>query len=101
MFQFPSFAAPSLCIQPEATSTLLDVGFPIRRSTVQCLYTARRRLSQFYHVLHRLLVPRHPPNALTSLTTENVALAVAPRVTPQHDLESLRQTAKPSVTIAT
>jgi len=35
------------------------------------------------------------------LTTENVALAVAPRVTPQHDLESLRQTAKPSVTIAT
>ncbi len=36
------------------------------------MFTANRRLSQFYHVLHRLLVPRHPPNALTSLTTETV-----------------------------
>src|SRR6476660_5253504 len=44
----------------------------MRRSTGQRLYTAYRRLSQFYHVLHRLLVPRHPPNALTSLTTETV-----------------------------
>src|ERR1041384_5115549 len=61
-------------MQPGATSTLLDVGFPVRRSTVRRLYTAHRRLSQFYHVLHRLLVPRHPPNALTSLTTETFAL---------------------------
>jgi hypothetical protein len=48
------------------------VGFPIRRSTGRRLLTAHRRLSQFCHVLHRLLVPRHPPNALTSLTTENL-----------------------------
>ena len=73
MFQFPSFATLGLCIQPGVTSTLLDVGFPIRRSTGQRLYTAHRRFSQFYHVLLRLLVPRHPPNALTSLTTGNVA----------------------------
>src|SRR3954470_17049439 len=56
-----------------ATSTFLDVGFPILRSTGRRLLTAHRRLSQFYHVLHRLLVPRHPPNALTSLTTGTVA----------------------------
>lgn len=29
---------------------------------------ALRSLSQLYHVLHRLLVPRHPPKALISLT---------------------------------
>ena len=55
-----------------ATSTFLDVGFPIRRSTGRRLLTAHRRLSQFCHALHRLLVPRHPPNALTSLTTTNL-----------------------------
>src|SRR5262249_24041723 len=53
----------------EARPTFLGRGFPIRRSTGRCLLTAHRRLSQFCHVLHRLLVPRHPPNALTSLTT--------------------------------
>ena len=35
------------------------------------MLTTPRRLSQFYHVLLRLLVPRHPPNALNSLTTVN------------------------------
>jgi hypothetical protein len=45
------------------------------------LYTAHRRLSQFYHVLLRLLVPRHPPNALTSLTTGNYC---SRRVATQH-----------------
>src|ERR1041384_1556670 len=87
-------------MQPGATSTLLDVGFPIRRSTGQRLYTAHRRFSQFYHVLHRLLVPRHPPNALTSLTTENVcSLRRAPSDLHPLDLsfESLRQLAKPSI----
>ena len=45
-------------------------GFPhsdIHGSTLACsspwLFAAN-------HVLHRLLVPRHPPNALTSLTTK-------------------------------
>ena len=46
-------------------------GFPIRRPTDRRLLTAPRGLSQFCHVLHRLLVPRHPPNALNSLTTRN------------------------------
>ena len=46
-------------------------GFPIRIPTDRRLLTAPRGFSQFCHVLHRLLVPRHPPNALNSLTTDN------------------------------
>jgi hypothetical protein len=71
MFQFPSFATSGLCIQPGAAATFLAAGFPIRRSTDRRLLTAPRGLSQFCHVLLRLLVPRHPPNALNSLTIEN------------------------------
>jgi hypothetical protein len=73
MFQFPSFATSRLCIQRGATQTLLCVGFPIRRSAGQRLFTTYRSLSQFYHVLLRLLVPRHPPNALSNLTTKTFA----------------------------
>ncbi len=46
---------------------LLPLGFPIRRSPGQCFFQlteAYRRL----RVLHRLLMPRHPPAALSSLT---------------------------------
>jgi hypothetical protein len=71
MFQFPSFATHRLCIQQWATWTLLHVGFPIRTLADQCLLTTPRNFSQFCHVLRRLLVPRHPPNALISLTTIN------------------------------
>jgi hypothetical protein len=68
------------------STDLLDGSFLIRRSTVRRLLTAPRGLSQFCHVLHRLLVPRHPPNALTSLTTRTVALRA--------ELAALRQMAK-------
>jgi hypothetical protein len=79
MFQFPSFATLCLCIQLRVSSTFLDVGFPIRRSTGRRLLTAHRRLSQFCHVHLRLLVPRHPPNALTSLTTRILCTSQHPR----------------------
>src|ERR1051326_8058364 len=65
-------------------------GFPIRIPTDRRLLTAPRGFSQFCHVLHRLLVPRHPPNALTSLTTR----IVASRHSSHDELESLRQMAK-------
>ena len=48
--------------------TLLQAGCPIRRSPDQSLLAATRGLSQQRYVLHRLLVPRHPPCALSSLT---------------------------------
>ena len=43
-------------------------GFPIRRSTVQWPFSASPWLIAAVHVLLRLLVPRHPPCALTILT---------------------------------
>jgi hypothetical protein len=65
----------------------IHAGFPIRRSTDRRLLTAPRRLTQFCHVLHRLLVPRHPPNALTSLTTETLTDLLS-------ELDAFRQMAK-------
>src|ERR1700727_3206146 len=50
-------------------NTALPVlGLPIRRSAGQRLFSASPRLIAAVHVLHRLLVPRHPPCALTILT---------------------------------
>src|SRR6186997_498192 len=43
-------------------------GFPIRKSTGQWLFSASPWLIAAVHVLLRLLVPRHPPCALTILT---------------------------------
>ena len=47
---------------------LRQLGFPIRKSPDQSLLTAPRGGIVVRHVLLRLLVPRHPPCALTSLT---------------------------------
>ena len=38
---------------------------------VKACSAALRSFSQLYHVLHRLLAPRHPPEALSSLTTSS------------------------------
>src|SRR3954471_3082707 len=46
-------------------------GFPIRRSAGQCLFSDSPRLIAAVHVLLRLLVPRHPPCALTILTVSS------------------------------
>ena len=43
-------------------------GFPIRRSTDQSSFTSSPWLIAGYNVLHRLLMPRHPPTALSSLS---------------------------------
>lgn len=42
-------------------------GFPIRRSMDHSSFTSSPWLIAGYNVLHRLLVPRHPPIALSSL----------------------------------
>src|SRR5712675_1265035 len=44
-------------------------GCPIRRSPDQSLLGGSPKLIAASHVLHRLLAPRHPPCALSSLTT--------------------------------
>jgi hypothetical protein len=51
-------------------------GCPIRRSAGQRLFSASPRLIAAVHVLPRLLVPRHPPCALSILT---VSSARAPK----------------------
>jgi len=50
-----------------ARDTAEAVGFPIRKSSDQSLLSNSPKLIAACHVLHRLLVPRHPPNALSSL----------------------------------
>ena len=53
-------------------SPLRLLGFPIRKSPDQRLLTAPRGSIVVRHVLHRLLVPRHPPCALISLTSRSI-----------------------------
>ena len=42
-------------------------GFPIRTSPDQCVLARSPKLFAGSYVLHRLLLPRHPPYALSSL----------------------------------
>jgi hypothetical protein len=58
----------------EDDQTLLWPGFPIRRSAGRRLFSASPRLIAAVRVLHRLLVPRHPPCALSILTEKHITL---------------------------
>src|SRR5580692_13036836 len=49
-------------------AALPALGFPIRESAGHRPFSASPRLIAAVHALHRLLVPRHPPCALTILT---------------------------------
>ena len=49
------------------TRALPRVGFPIRKSPDQSLFSGSPRLIAAVHVLHRLQMPRHPPCALILL----------------------------------
>src|SRR3954452_19216842 len=50
--------------------TYLQPGFPIRKSSNHSSVASSPRLIAGSYVLHRLLVPRHPPCALKNLTTD-------------------------------
>ena len=78
MFQFPGFALKTLCIQvlstcfrtlktTEAVYNELSGGFPHSEIPGSKLILSSPGLIAEYHVLHRLLLPRHPPNALLAL----------------------------------
>src|SRR3954465_6568525 len=54
-------------------TTCLVRGSPIRTSSDQRSVGSSPRLLAASHVLHRLLVPRHPPCALNNLTQQNPA----------------------------
>ena len=69
MFHFPTFPPTTLCVQVEVAGhdSGFFRGFPIRRSPDRSLFTNSPGLIAGYNVLHRLLMPRHPPTALSSL----------------------------------
>jgi hypothetical protein len=79
MFQFPGFALINLCIQSISTwfcLLLIDLaadnnkqssGLPHSEIRGSKLILSSSRLIAEYHVLHRLLLPRHSPNALLAL----------------------------------
>src|SRR3954462_475366 len=56
-------------------TTQLVPGFPIRTPWDHSSVDSSPRPIAASHVLHRLLVPRHPPSALDNLTTKNNMLA--------------------------
>src|SRR3954467_9783109 len=56
-------------------TTQLVPGSPIRTPSDPSSVDSSPRPIAASHVLHRLLVPRHPPSALDNLTTENKMLA--------------------------
>lgn len=78
MFQFPGFALKPLCVQGNSTwFSLLGIacaihnrlsgGFPHSEIHGSKPVLGSPWLIAEYHVLHRLLLPRHPPNALLAL----------------------------------
>ena len=68
MFHFPTFPPTALCVQAEVARHDSGIqGFPIRRSPDRSSLTSSPGLIAGCNVLHRLLVPRHPPIALSSL----------------------------------
>ena len=78
MFQFPGFALKTLYIQvistwlsslkiTEAIYNELSSGFPHSEILGSKPILGSPKLIAEYHVLHRLLLPRHPPNALLAL----------------------------------
>ena len=72
MFHFPTLPPPALCVQAGAMGHYAPSGFPIRKSPDQSLVADSPGLIAGSYVLHRLLVPRHPPCALTNLATTDI-----------------------------
>src|SRR6266699_6366579 len=75
MFHFPTLPPPALCVQAGAMGHYAQSGFPIRKYPDRSLVTDSPGLIAGSYVLHRLLVPRHPPCALNNLATTDVMLA--------------------------
>ena len=91
MFQFPGFASKPYLFRPRYPR---KGGFPhsdIRGSTIARISP---RLFAACHVLHRLLAPRHPPNALITLhiATSPPARRTKPRPNMQAHCNTKRST---------
>jgi hypothetical protein len=78
MVHFPGFARTRLCIY-RAVIRFCRIGFPHSEIPGSMPTCGSPRLIAACHVLHRLLLPRHPPCALSSLTTKFTQLTSALR----------------------
>src|SRR6201981_2397218 len=67
MVHFPGLARTRLCIQ-RAVTWFYQIGFPHSDISGSQPVCGSPKLFAAYRVLHRLLAPRHPPYALSSLT---------------------------------
>jgi hypothetical protein len=74
MFQFPWLATPGLCVQPAASSSSTRRVSPFGHPRIDASSSSPWLIAA-KHVLHRLLTPRHPPSALSSLTTNRSAVS--------------------------
>ncbi len=87
MFQFPGFASRPYGFRPGSP---MREGFPhsdIRGSTIARISP---RLFAACHVLHRLLAPRHPPNALLTLRIATATARTQDRAAPNERHASSR-----------
>lgn len=71
----------------DASTRLRMDGFPIRRFPGQGLFGSYPRLIAVFRVLLRLLAPRHPPYALSSLTA--ILIADGPERRRRDELRAL------------
>ncbi len=78
MVHFPGFARTRLWIH-RAVVRFYRTGFPHSEIPGSMPTCGSPRLIAACHVLHRLLLPRHPPCALSSLTTKFTQLIPALR----------------------
>ena len=69
MFQFPGLS-PYTYIFSARPPGVTRVGYPIRKSPDRRLLTTSPKRIVGSHVLHRLLVSRHPPSTLMCLDTD-------------------------------
>ena len=90
MFQFPGFASPTYGFSgryPHEAG-----GLPHSEILGSKPARGSPRLVAACHVLHRLLAPRHPPNALVSLTIQP---PIRPHAVPNRATNISRQNSKP------
>jgi hypothetical protein len=82
MVHFPEFARTDLWIQ-SAVIRFYRIGFPHSEIPGSKPVSGSPRLIAASHVLHRLLLPRHPPCALSSLTIKFTQRIRAPEARPR------------------
>jgi hypothetical protein len=96
MFQFPGFASRPYGFGPGSPRR---EGFPhsdIRGSTIARISP---RLFAACHVLHRLLAPRHPPDALFTLGSQTATARTQDRAAPHDEHAPSRMRGRGSRTI--